>query len=99
MFITSPNFDPTDEEYIAVSNGLEQSQIINGDAKTTHFRHRYPIPAYLIAIAVTNYEVYSHQVPNNGNPFEIVNYVYPESLANAPDEEPEKPAPVLRWVR
>ena len=28
--------------------------------KTTHFKHRYPIPAYLIAIAVTNYEVYSH---------------------------------------
>ena len=88
VFITSPQFNPTDEEYIAVSNGLEQSQIINGDDKTTHFRHRYPIPAYLIAISVTNYEVYSHTVPNNGNPFEIVNYVYPESLANAQASTP-----------
>ena len=88
VFITSPHFNPTDEEYIAVSNGLEQSQIINGDDKTTHFRHRHPIPAYLIAISVTNYEVYSHQVSNNGNPFEIVNYVYPESLANAQASTP-----------
>ena len=49
----------------------------------THFKHRHPIPAYLIAIAVTNYEVYSHQVPNNGNSFDIINYVYPEDLVSA----------------
>lgn len=88
VFITSPTFNPTNEQYIAVSNGLEQSQIINGLNKTTHFKHRYPIPAYLIAISVTNYEVYSHQVPNNGNPFDIVNYVYSESLANAQASTP-----------
>jgi aminopeptidase N len=83
VFMTTPQFNPTNEEYISVSNGLEQSQIVNGTEKTTHFKHRHPIPAYLIAIAATNYEVYSHTVPNNGNPFDIVNYVYPESLANA----------------
>ena len=88
VFITSPQFNPTNEEYIAVSNGLEQSQVINGNEKTTHFKHRYPIPAYLIAISVTNYEVYSHTVSNNGNPFEIVNYVYSESLANAQASTP-----------
>ena len=75
VYITTPQFNPTSEEYIAVSNGLEQSQVINGLNKTTYFKHRYPIPAYLIAIAVTNYEVYNHTVPNNGNPFDIVNYV------------------------
>jgi len=83
VFMTTPQFNPSNEEYISVSNGLEQSQVVNGTNKTTHFRHRHPIPAYLIAIAATNYEVYSHTVPNNGNPFDIVNYVYPESLANA----------------
>ena len=88
VFITAPQFNPTNEEYIAVSNGLEQSQIVNGTDKTTHFKHRYPIPAYLIAISVTNYEVYSHTVSNNGNPFEIVNYVYPESLADAQASTP-----------
>ena len=75
VYITAPG------QYVAVSNGLEQSQTVNGNSKTTHFKHRYPIPAYLVAIAVTNYTVYSHQVANNGNPFDIVNYVYPESFA------------------
>ncbi|WP_047549567.1 M1 family aminopeptidase [Psychroserpens sp. Hel_I_66] len=88
VFMTTPQFNPSSEEYISVSNGLEQSQVIEGTNKTTHFKHRYPIPAYLIAIAATNYEVYSHTVPNNGNPFEIVNYVYPESLANAQANTP-----------
>ena len=83
VYITTPQFNPSTEEYIAVSNGLEQSQIVNGSNKTTHFKHQYPIPAYLIAIAVTNYEVYSHTVPNNGNPFDVVNYVYPENLTTA----------------
>ncbi|NNK74154.1 MAG: T9SS type A sorting domain-containing protein [Flavobacteriaceae bacterium] len=83
VFITSPQFNPSNDEYIAVSNGVEQSQVINGMNKTTHFRHQFPIPAYLIAIAVTNYDVFSQQVPNNGNPFDIINYVFPESLADA----------------
>ena len=83
VYITTPQFNSQNEEYVAVSNGVEQSQIVNGANKTTHFKHEFPIPAYLVAIAATNYEVYSHTVPNNGNPFDIVNYVYPESLATA----------------
>ncbi len=81
VFITAPLINPDGDVYVAVSNGLEQSQAVNGANKTTHFKHRYPIPAYLVAIAVTNYAVYSDTVPNNGKPFEIVNYVYPENLA------------------
>ncbi|QRM88825.1 T9SS type A sorting domain-containing protein [Lacinutrix sp. WUR7] len=80
VYITTPQFNAQGEEYIAVSNGVEQSQTLNGASKTTHYKHEFPIPAYLIAIAATNYEVYSHTVPNNGNPFEIVNYVYPEDF-------------------
>ena len=88
VYITTPTLNPSNEEYIAVSNGLEQSQIVNGSFKTTRFKHVYPIPAYLVAIAVTNYEVYSHTVENNGNPFEIVNYVYPENLTSAQASTP-----------
>ncbi|MFG6685471.1 M1 family aminopeptidase [Mariniflexile sp. HNIBRBA6329] len=88
VYITTPQFNPSNEEYMAVSNGLEQSQKINGSNKTTHFKHGYPIPAYLIAIAVTNYEVYAHTVPNNGNPFDVVNYVYPENLGYAQASTP-----------
>jgi aminopeptidase N len=82
VYITSPQFNASNEEYMAASNGLELSQVVNGSSKTTHFKHQYPIPAYLIAMAVTNYEIYSHPVANNGNPFDVVNYVYPEDLAS-----------------
>jgi aminopeptidase N len=77
VYITAP------EQYVAVTNGLEQSTTISAGNKITHFKHQYPIPAYLIAIAVTNYETYSHTVSNNGNPFPIINYVYPENLTSA----------------
>jgi len=77
VYITAP------QQYVSVSNGLEISQTTKFGRTTTHFKHQYPIPAYLIAIAVTNYSVYTHQVPNNGKPFDIVNYVYPENLASA----------------
>ncbi len=88
VFLNTPKFNPDNEENIAVSNGLEQSQVTQGDNKITHFKHRYPIPAYLIAIAVTNYSIYTEVVPNNGNPFDIVNYVFPEDLATAQASTP-----------
>ncbi|WP_282030291.1 M1 family aminopeptidase [Winogradskyella eximia] len=83
VYVTTPEFNPSNESYVVASNGLEINQTVSNSEKTTHFKHQHPIPAYLVAFAVTNYEVYSHQVPNNGNPFDIVNYVYPENLASA----------------
>lgn len=83
VYLTTPRFTPQNQDYVAVSNGVEIGQEINGSDKTTRFKHRYPIPAYLIAIAITNYSVYTEEVPNNGNPFDIINYVYPESLGAA----------------
>ena len=88
VFITTPLTNPSNEDYIAVSNGVEQSQVVNGSNKTTHYKHQFPIPAYLIAIAVTNYEVFTQQVPNNGSPFDIVNYVFPEDLTEAQADTP-----------
>jgi aminopeptidase N len=71
IFITHP------EQYKAASNGTLISEREFGNRKVTHWKHRYPIPAYLIAIAVTNYRVYPQNV--NEASFEIVNYLYPES--------------------
>lgn len=88
VYLTTPILTPNNEDYVAVSNGLEISQTMSGNFKTTRFKHNYPIPAYLIAIAATNYSVYSHEVANNGNPFDIVNYVYPENLAYAQASTP-----------
>ncbi len=46
-----------------------------------HWQHRYPIVAYLVAVAVTNYEAYSDFVYlTEDDSIEILNYVYPENL-------------------
>lgn len=69
---------------VAVANGLEQSQIMNNDGtKTTHFRHNYPIPAYLVAIAVTNYQIFNQTAGTAPNTFPVVNYLYPETYTTA----------------
>jgi aminopeptidase N len=65
----------------AVSNGLLISETTSGSNTITRWKHRHPIPAYLIAFAVTNYSIYNDYVAN-GN-FNVVNYVYPENLASA----------------
>ncbi len=76
MYITAPS------AYNSVSNGLEQSRIIVGTDATTHFKHLYPIPAYLIVLNVTNYQVYNQQggLGTLASPyFPIINYLYPEN--------------------
>ena len=75
VYITHPAI------YKAVSNGVLKSSVTTGSVKTTRWKHKYPIPAYLIAIAVTNYSVYTNYVANGD--FDVVNYVYPEDLAEA----------------
>lgn len=78
VYITAPS------EYVSVSNGVEQSETDNGDGTTTtHFQHNYPIPAYLIAIAVTNYSIYNQTAGTAPNTFPIVNYIYPETVPTA----------------
>ena len=74
VFITAPS------QYVSVSNGVEpEAPIVTGNLKTTHFHHSYPIPAYLIAIAVTNYSVYVQNYGTEPNQFPIINYLYPET--------------------
>lgn len=63
------------------SNGVLLSEIEDGDDVIFHWQSHYPIPAYLIAIASTNYAVFSDFVElDNGQSIEILNYVYPEDL-------------------
>lgn len=77
VYITAPS------QYVSVSNGVEISAITLGSNKTTHFKHEYPIPAYLVAIAVTNYQIFNQTAGTAPNTFPIVNYIYPESYASA----------------
>lgn len=76
MYITCPN------TYIGVSNGLLQSSVTSVGFTTRHFKHNYPIPAYLISLNVTNYTTYNIQagLGTVESPFfPINNYLYPES--------------------
>lgn len=73
----------TPAQYRAASNGLLVNEITDGFEKIYHWQHRYPIPAYLIAVGVTNYSVFSDWVPlTNGDSVEVLNYVYPENEAS-----------------
>jgi aminopeptidase N len=75
VYITAPS------QYVAVSNGIEpEAPVVVGANKTTHFHHNYPIPAYLICMAVTNYTVFNQMAGVAPNTYPIINYVYPESF-------------------
>ncbi len=76
VYITAPS------QFVSVSNGLNVGEVISGTNKTTHFHHGYPIPAYLICMAVTDYTIYNQTggSVSNGGTYPIVNYIYPENF-------------------
>jgi aminopeptidase N len=65
------------------SNGVLVSETPFGiNFKLAHWKHRYPIASYLIAIASTNYARYSDYYIKGSDSLLVLNYVYPEdSLA------------------
>jgi hypothetical protein len=84
MIVTTPS------QYRVASNGILVSEIENGSFKTYFWKHRYPIPAYLVAFAVAEYAVYSDFVPASANSpeIEILNYVFPCHLSSAQNSTP-----------
>jgi len=77
IYIHHPNI------YRAASNGVLVSETVMGADKLTHWKHRYPIAVYLVAIGVSNYAVFTHNVPFGATNTPMVNYVYPEDSATA----------------
>ncbi len=76
-------------EYKAASNGVLVSEVIKDGKMYTHWKHRHPIEAYLVAFALTNYAVYSDYVPVGVNDsIQVLNYVYPENLMTAKEQTP-----------
>lgn len=75
----------TAEKYRAASNGsLISEKSVAGGFKKFHWKHRYAIAPYLVAISVTNYTAYTDDVLlSDGTVMPMVNYVYPENLAEA----------------
>ena len=84
IFITCPS------KYKAASNGKLISDLETGTKRTAHWKHRYPIATYLVAIAVTNYETYSDFLDvAEGKKIEVLNYIYPEYLSTAKSKSTE----------
>lgn len=65
---------------LVASNGILNAESEDSLYYYCHWKHRYPIAAYLIAIAVTNYDRFSDWVYYNNQSLEILNYIYPESV-------------------
>ncbi len=71
----------TPPQYRAAGNGLLVDSIVTPSFKIWHWKHRYPITTYLISTAVTNYAQFSQYAHTGTDSIEILNYVYPEELA------------------
>ncbi len=78
MFVTT-----TVGQRVAGNGILVATDTLPDDLVRHHWRHRYPINYYLVALAVTNYEAYSEFVPLENSTVEILNYVFPEDLDEA----------------
>ena len=92
IYITCP------DAYIGVSNGLLQSSVTSGGNTTRHYRHNYPIPAYLISLNVTNYITYNIQagLGTVESPFfPINNYLYPESNTTTNRNSIDNTVPIM----
>jgi aminopeptidase N len=84
IFVTTP------DKFRTASNGLLVSEKVSNTSRTMHWKHRYPIATYLVAIAVTNYADYTDTLrisPDRMIP--VLNFVYPENLAAARSQTPQ----------
>ncbi len=68
-------------EYTAASNGLRQSEVIDGNTKITHWKHKYPIATYLVCMAVTNFAEFENHVQLGDTNLLMQTFCYPENLA------------------
>jgi len=75
--------------YEVASNGVLTNDVTFAVQRQWTWKHRHPIPAYLVCFAVSNYAVYSDFVYDNGDTVEVVNYVYPEDSAWAVAATPD----------
>lgn len=88
----------TDSSLKAGSNGvLVSTDYIDSGYHLIHWKHRYPITTYLVAIAVTNYSEFTDYVHfhNRNDSLPIVNYVFPQFIQSSKDQA-KVTVPMLR---
>lgn len=72
----------TPAQYKVAGNGVLKNEIINGTNRITHWQSTYPVAAYLVGVAVSNYSIIADTLQlSDGSLLPVVNYVYPEDSA------------------
>ncbi len=76
MFVTVPKGNK------AAGLGLLQSvDTLSDSSLVFHWIHKYPVATYLVAVAVTNYNVFTHFAKfSDGDSIAILEYMYPEFM-------------------
>ncbi|GAB4091296.1 M1 family aminopeptidase [Flaviaesturariibacter terrae] len=67
--------------YSSSSNGLPVEETVSNGIRSTHWKHRYPIAPYLVAMAVSNYTVSNDHVVLPGRDMPLALHSYPENTA------------------
>ena len=70
------------------SQGLLVNETTDGVNITYHWKHRYPIAAYLISVSITNYAAYIDVAALSTGNLDVLNYVYPEDSASLVNQSP-----------
>jgi aminopeptidase N len=73
-----------DSGFVAVSNGLLTHTDTVGNKLTFHFKHRYPIVTYLVALSISRYDKFVQKafLPSINKEIDIVNYTFPHDDIN-----------------
>lgn len=87
----------TPTQYRVASNGLLVEEYLkNAQSKVYHWKHRYAIANYLVAVAVTNYEQFSDKIAlSRGDSLYVLNYAYPEEI-NIYQADARRVLPIIR---
>jgi aminopeptidase N len=84
MDITIPNLTYNGIDITAVSNGVLDNIIDNGDTKTFQWRHRYPVVTYYVMAAISNYVHFQDEFNGTGGEsYPLDYYVFNEDLSSA----------------
>ncbi len=70
----------TPKPYKVGSNGVLVSIDSVDTSYIYHWKHRYPIASYLVAVAVSNYEIINDSIELQNKKLPFLNYVYPHEL-------------------
>jgi aminopeptidase N len=82
IIITTPG------AYQPSSNGVLISNAIVASNRISHFKHRYPIVSYLVAIGITNYTLNDDTVRVGSNVYPWQSFFYPSANAFHRSREP-----------